>query len=76
MAVSFIGVGNWHTGENHRPVASHWQTLSHNVLSSKPRHKQGLNSRPQRPPISIGIFYTWNSTLLNLYLFYLQIDVF
>ena len=24
-------------GENHQPVASHWQTLSHNVLSSTPR---------------------------------------
>ena len=24
-------------GENHRPVASHWQTLSHNVVSSAPR---------------------------------------
>ena len=24
------------TGENHRPTASHWQTLSHNVLSSTP----------------------------------------
>ena len=23
--------------ENHRPVASHWQTVSHNVLSSTPR---------------------------------------
>jgi hypothetical protein len=23
--------------ENHRPVASHWQTLSHNVISSTPR---------------------------------------
>jgi hypothetical protein len=22
--------------ENHRPVASHWQTLSHNVISSTP----------------------------------------
>jgi hypothetical protein len=22
----------------HGPVASHWQTLSHNVLSSSPRH--------------------------------------
>jgi hypothetical protein len=31
VAVSFIG------GENHRPVASHWQTLSHNVVSSTPR---------------------------------------
>ena len=25
------------TGENHRPAASHWQTSSHNVLSSTPR---------------------------------------
>ena len=24
-------------GENHRPVASHWQTWSHNVVSSTPR---------------------------------------
>jgi hypothetical protein len=23
--------------ENHRPVGSHWQTLSHNVVSSTPR---------------------------------------
>ena len=29
-------------GENHRPVASHWQTLSHNVVSSTPRHEQGF----------------------------------
>ena len=26
------------TGENHRPTASHWHTLSHNVVSSIPRH--------------------------------------
>ena len=25
------------TGANHRPVASHWHTLSHNVVSSTPR---------------------------------------
>jgi hypothetical protein len=24
-------------GENHQPVASHWQTISHNVVSSTPR---------------------------------------
>ena len=29
------------TGENHRPVGSHWQTLSHNVVSSTPRHERG-----------------------------------
>jgi hypothetical protein len=23
-------------GENHQPVASHWQTLSHNVVSTTP----------------------------------------
>jgi len=26
------------TGENHRPATSHWQTLSHIVVSSKPHH--------------------------------------
>jgi len=31
-------------GENHRPVTSHWQTSSHNVVSSTPRHKRGSNS--------------------------------
>jgi hypothetical protein len=25
-------------GENHRHIASHWQTVSHNVASSTPRH--------------------------------------
>jgi hypothetical protein len=27
--------------ENHRPVASHLQTLSHNVVSSTPCHERG-----------------------------------
>jgi hypothetical protein len=31
--------------ENHRPVASHYQTLSHNVASSTPRHERGSNSQ-------------------------------
>jgi hypothetical protein len=39
MAVSFIG------GGNHRPVASHCQTLSHNVVSSTSRHEPGPNSQ-------------------------------
>ena len=30
--------------ENHRPVASHWQTLSH-VLSSTPRRERHSNSQ-------------------------------
>ena len=31
--------------ENQRPAASYWQTLSHTVVSSTPRLKQGLNSQ-------------------------------
>jgi hypothetical protein len=31
--------------ENHRPVASHRQTLSHNVVSNTPRHERGSNSQ-------------------------------
>jgi hypothetical protein len=27
-------------GENHRPAKSHWQTLSHNVVSSTPCHER------------------------------------
>jgi hypothetical protein len=37
MAVSFIDGGTGVPGENHRTVASHLQTLSHNVVSSTPR---------------------------------------
>jgi len=38
VVVSFIGGGNRRVpGENHWPVPSHWQTLSHNVVSSTPR---------------------------------------
>jgi hypothetical protein len=32
-------------GENHRPVASHWRTLSYNVVSSTYRHELGPNSQ-------------------------------
>ena len=32
-------------GENQRPATIHWQTLSHNVVSSTPRHEQGSNSQ-------------------------------
>jgi len=30
--------------ENHRPVTSNWQTLSHNIVSSTHCHEQGSNS--------------------------------
>ena len=41
----FIGGGNRNTGENHRHVASHLQALSHNGVSSTPRHERGSNSQ-------------------------------
>jgi len=43
VAVSFIGGGNRNTWR--KPVASHRQTLSHNVVSSTPHHEQGSNSQ-------------------------------
>ena len=42
---SYIVVASFISGGNRRPVASHWQTLSHNV-SNTPRH--GRDSNPQR----------------------------
>jgi len=30
--------------EHHRPVASHGQTLSHNIVSSTPCHERNSNS--------------------------------
>jgi len=32
-------------GENHRPTASHWQILSHNVVSNTLRHERDSNSQ-------------------------------
>jgi hypothetical protein len=40
VAVSFIGEETGVPGENHRPVTNNWQILSHNVVSSTPRHEQ------------------------------------
>ena len=42
MAVSFIGEETGVPRENHKPVTSHWQTLSHNVVLSTPRHESGV----------------------------------
>ena len=41
LLVEEVGV----PGEDHRPVASHWQILSHNVVSSISPHEWGSNSR-------------------------------
>jgi hypothetical protein len=35
-------------GEKHRPAASHWQTLSHNVVSSTPRHERDSKQTTDR----------------------------
>jgi len=31
------------SGENHRPVGSHWQTITKNVVSSTPDHERDSN---------------------------------
>jgi hypothetical protein len=42
-SVLLVEEGGVH-GENHWPAASHWQTLSHNVVSSTPHHERDSNS--------------------------------
>jgi hypothetical protein len=44
-AISVISEGNRITRRKPRPAASHWQTLSHNFVSSTPRHEQDYNSQ-------------------------------
>jgi hypothetical protein len=41
LLIEEIGV----PGDNHQPAASHYQTLSHNVVSSTLRHDQDSNSQ-------------------------------
>ena len=53
------------TGENHGPVESRWQTLSHNVVSSTPRREQGSNPQLQWwfrliTEVVISVFKTTN----------------
>ena len=44
VAVSFIGGGNRSTQrKTTEPVASYWQTWSHNVVLSTPGHQQDSN---------------------------------
>jgi hypothetical protein len=45
VAVSFNSGRNRSPIENHPPVESHGQTLSHNVVSRTPRHEPGWNSQ-------------------------------
>ena len=43
VVVSFIGGEKRSSRENNHPIASHWPTLSHNVVSSTPRHERDSN---------------------------------
>jgi hypothetical protein len=55
-------------GKNHRHVASNWQTLSHNVVSSTPHHEQGFPTSKNfyRSPFSKWPpQYRKNSTLFD-----------
>ena len=42
--------------ENHRPAASHWQTLSHNVVSSTP-HLSGIRTHNVSDDTICGILF-------------------
>ena len=62
------------TEENHGQVASHWQTLLHNVVSSKPRYEWDsssqvdvklttIGSRPRR--LLVSFFLSLQTLLCN-----------
>ena len=55
-------------GENHGPAAIHWQTLSHNVVSSTPRHERDSNYRSMKYRVNGKIYcYTlWNGDTTNM----------
>jgi hypothetical protein len=42
--------------ENHRPVASHWQTLSHNVVLSTPCHERVSHITVQDQSVFISLW--------------------
>ena len=70
MAVSFIA------GGNHRPVTSHWQTLSHNIVSSTPRlseirtHNISYKSNYRRITTTTAPYTFWPATYIWQYLLY------
>ena len=41
--------------ENHQPIASHWQTVSHNVVSSTHRHERNSNFSGDKALIAHGV---------------------
>ena len=59
-------------GDNHRPVASHWQTLSHNAVHLvliEIRIKQNSYSKLKiREKVSV-IFHQHDSGILNVFMY-------
>ena len=57
------------SGENHRPVASHWQTLSQNVTSSTPRIGEIRTD-------NISVFFSdgIKTVYLNFYIFTVNLN--
>ena len=64
-------------GENHWPIASHWQILSDNVVLSTPRHKRDSNSAQNKKSESITLFlklhYMLHRRLLIVLLIYVHV---
>jgi hypothetical protein len=54
-------------GENHWPAASHWQFLSHNVVSSTPHHEQcsTIHTSSHLPLASKETFFTYVTSQIN-----------
>jgi hypothetical protein len=60
-------------GENHQPVARHWQTLSHNVVSNTPRNEWGSNSQRYRWYTLIALQVIWFSSTKHSWFMYLLV---
>jgi hypothetical protein len=58
----FYWWNNGLTGENYWPVASYWQTLSHNVVSRTPRH---IHKEKALFAAASVIFVTYKTYLLS-----------
>ena len=50
-------------GENHRPAANHWQTLSHKIALGTPRNEQDSNSQLLCPTNHEGYHVSLNKFL-------------
>ena len=70
MAVSFISGGKQSTpGENHRPAATHWQTLSHDVVASTP-HPSGIRTHRECSDYKILTYISINMVFHGHYTSY------